>query len=75
MIHGRIEATGSPEIVFQNQALLEKARLVQPIVLSTYAGLRERGVIPAGCPIPRTTQQLTDLVAASFQAGTGADPS
>jgi cobalt/nickel transport system ATP-binding protein len=60
---GELLGAGRPEVVFSDRALLREARLVVPIVLETFAQLRERGVLDPHAPPPRTAGELAEVIA------------
>ncbi|WP_334109367.1 energy-coupling factor ABC transporter ATP-binding protein [Thermodesulfitimonas autotrophica] len=70
---GQVLGGGAPEVVFADAALIRRAGLRLPVVLSFYQALRERGLV-AGGKVPRDLAALVALlppVAAGVGEGRG----
>ncbi|GAW93467.1 energy-coupling factor ABC transporter ATP-binding protein [Calderihabitans maritimus] len=61
MKEGEVVGEGTPETVFADENLLQKAGMVRPWILEIYGKLREKGWIN-GTHFPRTKQELLDLI-------------
>ncbi|MCC7104309.1 MAG: ABC transporter ATP-binding protein [Chloroflexi bacterium] len=59
---GQLVAAGEPTRVLVSQDELERAHLVQPVVLQAFSLLRARGMIDRDAPPPRTVHELVSLV-------------
>ena len=59
---GEILKEGRPEEIFFNETLLEKTNLEKPTVLKIYDGLKERGILAEESAIPKTAEQLINLL-------------
>lgn len=59
---GAVAGEGTPEQVFQDDALLQQAHLEKPCVLEVYHQLMKNGLLPPGIPVPRTKTQLLVLL-------------
>ncbi|MEW6662148.1 MAG: energy-coupling factor ABC transporter ATP-binding protein [Bacillota bacterium] len=55
---GVLAGEGTPEMVFQDDALLQQAHLEKPWVLEVYNQLKGHGLLSPGIPVPRTKAQL-----------------
>ncbi|MGM0369474.1 MAG: energy-coupling factor ABC transporter ATP-binding protein [Bacillota bacterium] len=61
MNQGTKIASGIPSDVFKNKALLEKASLVQPLVLELYQQLQDQGIVSPN-QHPKTKDELLKLI-------------
>jgi cobalt/nickel transport system ATP-binding protein len=68
MRRGELIAAGRSQDVFRQREILSQARLIQPIVLDTFARLQERGLLPNDAAPPRTGADLVSLLADSCRA-------
>ncbi|HEU5317117.1 MAG TPA: ABC transporter ATP-binding protein [Chloroflexota bacterium] len=59
---GELVADGTPARVFQDEELLRRAGLVQPLVLQTFTRLEAAGYFPPGLPAPHSPAELAALV-------------
>lgn len=56
--NGTVAGAGTPEQVFQDEALLRRTHLEKPWVLEVHDQLKSRGLLVPGAPVPRTKAQL-----------------
>ena len=61
---GELAASGPPQDVLRMPEVVRGARLVQPIVLDTFARLVAAGVLAEDAPPPRTAAELVALIVA-----------
>lgn len=59
---GSIECTGKPEQVFRDVNSLQENDLVTPWLLDVYLKLKERGWLKDHLPVPRTREELFNLI-------------
>jgi cobalt/nickel transport system ATP-binding protein len=59
---GELVASGEPTRVLVSEADLERAHLVQPLVLQAFTQLQARGLIDDNAAPPRTVHELVSLV-------------
>ncbi len=59
---GSVLGAGGPEAVFLDDDLLARAGLRQPQVLETYRKLRAGGYLREGFPLPRTREELLQML-------------
>jgi len=59
---GRILADGTPQVVFEDTALLRQAHLRRPVLAEVFAALRAQGLVPPGASCPTTTAALKLLL-------------
>ncbi|OAT79953.1 energy-coupling factor ABC transporter ATP-binding protein [Desulfotomaculum copahuensis] len=71
MMHGTVIGEGTPEEVFQDGELLFRADLARPRLVETWAQLRNKGLLPADLPLPRSWTELFELVPTRRAPGTG----
>lgn len=62
---GKVAAAGEPDAVFGDAGMVERLHMRRPILWEIGMALRERGVIPADRPLPRSRQALLELLAAA----------
>ncbi|HET7770856.1 MAG TPA: ABC transporter ATP-binding protein, partial [Chloroflexota bacterium] len=76
---GELIGSGPPAHVFQDADMLRRARLLQPLLLETFARLRAVGLFSDAAAPPRTPAALAELVlrqrmGETGQAASGAAP-
>lgn len=59
---GRVLAKGAPCDILKDEALLIKSNLEKPAVLSLFLALCDKGLLPAGLPVPRSGSQLLEYL-------------
>lgn len=60
---GKVLLSGSPEDVFQNEAVLKETNLLQPASLQLFLALCRKGVLDSSLKVPRTLSQLENYIA------------
>lgn len=58
---GQIIAAGSPEEIFRNEHVMEKANLIKPWVLDMYDYLKIKGLIKTSVSSPKNREELKNL--------------
>ncbi|MDO4542064.1 MAG: ATP-binding cassette domain-containing protein [Bacillota bacterium] len=59
---GTVLAQGSPELVFLDNAVLEKTNLKKPAALRLFEDLTKSGFLPAGLSLPRNLETLEQYI-------------
>ncbi len=59
---GRVLAKGAPCDILKDETLLIKSSLKKPAVLSLFLALCDKGLLPAGLPVPRSDSQLLEYI-------------
>ncbi len=60
---GHIIADDTPQNVFRNEDIINRASLKRPAMLDVYETLRDKGLAPAVENYPKTPAQLRELLA------------
>ena len=62
MKNGKVLKEGTPDVIFNNDELIEKANLKKPLILEIYNELKNNGILPENHRPPRTKNELKQLI-------------
>lgn len=59
---GRLIADGTPEQIFEEETVLEAAKLKKPMLMEVYKLLEKRNILTAGSSLPKSVEELETLL-------------
>lgn len=66
---GKLLKQGDPTDVFMDKEVLKKAHLKMPAALALFLRLREKGILDADLPVPRTLEELEGYLSGTYENG------